>query len=1031
VPYDRERVQRLILGGFVGVGAVAGVAALKYALASTLGERAAFIPFVIPVMIAGWYGGLWPALLTTLAGAAITTYCFVPPEFSFQIARLSDVLSLGIFVAGGATISGLCEALHATRRRDEQRRQHLDVAIEQCRAAEQSVQASERRLKEAHEHVVTALEGMTDGFHRFDGDWRYTYVNAAAELLFGRPRNDVLGKPLWEASPELLGTRVEKEYRRAIAEQMVVAWEHFDEDRGRWLSIRAFPTADGGLASFFHDVTHQRQAADNLRESQRQEHARRIELEAVMASAPAAIWIAHDPQCDQITGNSAACAMLRILPESNMAKTAEDVPRQFQVFRDNRSLRDDDLPLQVATRTGRPTERQELEFRFSDGTSVWAYGNAQPLFDERGAVRGGIASFIDITSRRQAEKRLRQSEHLYRAIGESIPYGVWVCDADGRNIYASPAFLKLVGLTQEQYSEFGWSEALHGDDAASTLAAWKECVRQRGTWDMEHRLKGVDGNWHPVLARGAPILDDQGRVVCWAGINLDISSLRLAEEALRTAEDQLRVVTDTMSAPVTRCGRDFRYLWVSRPYAAFLERAPEEILGRTIAEVMGQEAFDRLLPRFERVLAGHTLQYEEEVNYRGIGRRWISASYTPTFAANGTVTGWVAVVIDISERKRVENALKEADRRKNEFLATLAHELRNPLAPIRNAVQILKVKGPSEDQLNWGRDMIDRQVVQMARLLDDLLDISRITRNKLELRKERVALSSVIESAVETSRPLIEACGHELAIDLPAEPIYLEADPMRLAQVVWNLLNNAAKYTDRGGRISLAARRQGSEVSISIADNGIGIESEMLPQLFEIFSQVAPASERSQGGLGIGLSLVRGLVEIHGGSIEAHSDGPGQGSQFTVRLPLVVETVSPKMPPVAHSVLAVQGSGRRILVVDDNRDSADSLGTLLRVQGYDVHTAYDGQAAIEAAEILRPDVVLLDLGMPRLNGYEAARHLRQQPWGRDLTLIALTGWGQDEDRQRTREAGFDQHFVKPVDPAELLQLLSEPQPSAV
>jgi CheY-like chemotaxis protein/two-component sensor histidine kinase len=319
--------------------------------------------------------------------------------------------------------------------------------------------------------------------------------------------------------------------------------------------------------------------------------------------------------------------------------------------------------------------------------------------------------------------------------------------------------------------------------------------------------------------------------------------------------------------------------------------------------------------------------------------------------------------------------------------------------------------------------VLDRQVQVMSRLLEDLLDVSRISRSMLELRKERVELSAVLEAALETSRPLIEAGGHELTVELPPEPILLHADPLRLAQVFANLLNNAAKYTEDGGHTWLRAWREGSQVVVSVADDGIGIDPATLPRIFEIFSQAEPAVVRSQDGLGIGLSLVKGLVELHDGAVEARSEGRGRGSEFVVRLPVATEERDEALGGGGAEAAAEPPPKRRILVVDDNGDSADSLAMLLKFLGNDVETAYDGEHALEAAQTSRPDVVLLDIGMPRLNGYEVCRRLRAQPWGRRLCLIALTGWGQEEDRNRTREAGFDHHLVKPVDLAILTKLL--------
>jgi signal transduction histidine kinase/ActR/RegA family two-component response regulator len=374
------------------------------------------------------------------------------------------------------------------------------------------------------------------------------------------------------------------------------------------------------------------------------------------------------------------------------------------------------------------------------------------------------------------------------------------------------------------------------------------------------------------------------------------------------------------------------------------------------------------------------------------------------------------------ERDRLVGQLRDADRRKDEFLATLAHELRNPLAPLRNGLQVIRLAG-STGIVEEARTMMERQLAHLVRLVDDLLDMSRVTSGKLELRRQWVELRTVIDAAIETSRPAIEQAGHELSVVIPQDPILLDGDSTRLSQVVSNLLNNSAKYTHRGGHVRLSVHREGDMAVIVVADDGIGIPPSMLGKVFEMFIQVDRALEKTNGGLGIGLSLVQGLVEMHGGTIEARSEGEGRGSQFIVRLPARFVAVQ----DVEQSVLdeKVGSSGRRrILVTDDNVDSAKSLARLLELLGNDVSTANDGLQAVDLAVTFRPDVVLLDIGMPRLNGYEACRRIREQTWGMNAILIAMTGWGQEEDKQRSEEAGFDYHLVKPVDFKALEKLLA-------
>lgn len=376
------------------------------------------------------------------------------------------------------------------------------------------------------------------------------------------------------------------------------------------------------------------------------------------------------------------------------------------------------------------------------------------------------------------------------------------------------------------------------------------------------------------------------------------------------------------------------------------------------------------------------------------------------------------------ENSRLYSELKEAGRRKDEFLATLAHELRNPLAPIRNGLELLSLAEGDLPLQQGTRGVMERQLQQMVRLIDDLLDVSRINRGKVQVRKEQVELTAIVRSAVETARPLIVEKAHELTVTLPSRAVHLNADPTRLAQVFSNLLNNAAKYTEAGGRIEVTAVVESEKtVALTVADSGIGIESDQLAHVFEMFSQTAPALERSQGGLGIGLAIVRGLVELHGGSVNAESDGPGTGSRFVVRLP-VIEVPIESLPSTIDGAL-MSARKRRILVVDDNRDAADSLALILQRMGHELSTAYDGQEGVEAVARFQPEVVLLDIGLPKLNGYEAAREIRRQPTGKEVELIAITGWGQEEDKRRAFEAGFDHHLTKPVEASVLRKLLAE------
>jgi PAS domain S-box-containing protein len=495
---------------------------------------------------------------------------------------------------------------------------------------------------------------------------------------------------------------------------------------------------------------------------------------------------------------------------------------------------------------------------------------------------------------------------------------------------------------------------------------------------------------------------------------------------LEAREKELQLVTDTMSVAVARLSRNFTYLWVNRVYAEWVGRKPAEIIGRTIAQVLGEDAMKDIVPRAKEILAGRQVQYERLSQYRALGKRWVRVTAEPTHDAAGRPDGWVAVVSDVHDHKLAEEALREADRRKDDFLAVLAHELRNPLAPIRNAIAILGKKDQLDPEVAWSREVIDRQVDQLSRLVDDLLDIGRISRGRLALRKERVALERVVDMALETSRPHMNAAGHRLSVIMPSEAAMLDADPARLAQVFGNLLNNAARYTPPEGTISLSADVEGGEAVVSVEDNGIGFGPEAAARLFEPFSPLTSATGRAHGGLGLGLSLVQGIVALHGGKVEARSEGAGRGSQFVVRLPLATGApLAAQAPRAAAAPMAA--AGRRILVADDNKDTADSLQRVLELYGYDVRVAYDGAAALRLGAAFRPEVAVLDIGMPGANGYEVAREIRKQQ-GPQIKLVALTGWGQEGDRRRAMEAGFDYHLTKPVDPGTLNDLLSEVAP---
>lgn len=781
-----------------------------------------------------------------------------------------------------------------------------------------------------------------------------------------------------------------------------------------------------------------------------------------------------------------------------------------------------------------------------------------PMRDSGGAVIGIIGVSRDITNAKRAAEELRQSEIRFRAGIEAVSDIVWTNDANGMMAGEQVMWSKFTGQNLETYQGYGWSQAIHPDDAQPTINAWKEALAEKKNFAFEHRVRRHDGQWRLCTVRAVPVFDDVGNITEWIGVHSDITDRRQADRLLVERTALLDGVLESTGDVVFVKDLDGRCLMANTACAAALGLTPEQVVGKTVEElcppalaasirqhdyaviesglpeqreetfivagkprqfltlisplreygqivgVVGvsrditdrvkaeaklrssqeqrrlaldaaelgtwhvdvatkriktddrfraifgttQEHTDYLhllsiihpddLPAVEQAVAAATRLENPDpyaIEYRVLRpdglMRWVFAKGATSheekdgvkrFTFDGTVQDITARRQIEQERERLVNQLRDADRHKDEFLATLAHELRNPLAPLRNGLQLLKQAG-SDHSVEQARAMMDRQLTQLVRLVDDLMDVSRVTNCKLELRTARVDLKSVMNAAAETSRPAIDKGGHTLTVVVPDEPIFVDGDAARLAQVVSNLLNNSAKYTHQKGHIWLTAQRDGSMAMLSVKDNGIGIPQMMLERVFDMFTQVDRTLEKTTGGLGIGLSLVKGLVQLHGGTIEAKSDGEGLGSEFVIRLPEATSVAHDAHHLTFSSSKAEPSARRRILVVDDNVDAADSLGYLLEVYGHEVRVANDGEAGVAAAEKFQPDMVLMDIGMPMLNGYEAASRIRQEPWGQAMVLVALTGWGQADDRRKSASAGFDHHLVKPVEMDELEQLM--------
>jgi PAS domain S-box-containing protein len=646
--------------------------------------------------------------------------------------------------------------------------------------------------------------------------------------------------------------------------------------------------------------------------------------------------------------------------------------------------------------------------------------------DGQVALVGGMA--IDITDQKRTQASLEESEERFRQLAENLSQVFWMSDTEkSRVLYVSPAYEVVWGRSCESLYEQPRSflDAIHPEDREHVRVASLERQSRGEPGDVEYRIVRPDGSLRWIRDRSFPVKDWAGRVYRVAGIAEDITERRLAEASLQASERRFKTLADSIPQLAWAAQPDGHIYWYNRRWYEYTGTTLEQMQGWGWQSVHDPEELPKVLQRWKASLAsGEPLDMVFPL--RGADGRFrpFLTRVLPLRSEDGRILQWFGTNTDITTIREMEEALREADRRKDEFLAMLAHELRNPLAPIRNAVQILRLLGSADPNLQRAQDMIDRQVQHLTRLVDDLLDVSRITRGKITLRREPVELAMVVAQAVEASRPLVDARRHTLTVELPRQPLCVAGDATRLAQVLSNLLNNAAKFTPDGGHVGLTIEAGPGEAVVRVRDDGVGIPAELLPKVFDLFTQGDRSLARSEGGLGIGLTLVKSLVEMHGGRVEARSEGHGKGSEFLVRLPtldvnLVLVTENGKAglsPPPCPS--------RRILVVDDNVDAAESLAAVLSVYRHEVRTAHDGLTSLQVAEEFRPEAVLLDIGLPKMDGYEVARRLRELPGLENVLLAAVTGYGQDVDRRRAEEAGFDAHLVKPAEPVALLRLLA-------
>ena len=928
------------------------------------------------------------------------------------------------------------------------------VAIEDITERKQT----EEKLRDSEQRFTRFMQHLPGLAWIKDANGRYVYANDAAEKAFRTPRSALYGRSDQEVFPTDTAAQFAANDRQALEhESSIQAIESLEQANGivhqSIVSKFSIPSFDGAVlvGGVAIDITELKDAEDALRESEER-------YRTLFASIDEGFCV-----IEKVDGGAGAPLDFRYV-EANPAFAAQSGVSG------------------VVGKTIRQAFPGEPEAWFETYDRVLRTGESMRF--ERGLVTQGrvlelyafrieddshrrvAVIFKDITARKRAE----EAHARLAAIVASSDDAIISKDLNGVITSWNSGAERLFGYSAQEAVGQPITLLIPPERFDEENGIVERIRRGEVVDHFETIRRRKDGTLVDVSVTVSPIRDSQGTVVGASKIARDITERNWVETAVRDSEERYRTLFDLGPVAVYSCDAAGVIQTFNRRAAELWGREPAP--GDTDQRFCGSFKMFRPDGRFmpheqcpmAEVVAGTISEARdaEVLIERPDGTRvTVVVNIRPLKNQHGDITGAINCFYDITERKQAEEALRDSDRRKNEFLAMLAHELRNPLAPILVSIEILRrahgVEG-SHRQRSQGRadessatthdashrvdhalDVLQRQVGQMVRLVDDLLDAGRISRGKIDLRRERVELSSVVYHVVDAARPISEGRDQELTVTLPSVPVYLDADPTRLAQIVGNLLNNACKFTERGGHIWLtverdeesgadraegASTRFAPQVVIRVRDTGIGIAADQLEHVFDMFTQVDTSLERSLTGLGIGLTLVKTLTEMHGGSVEVRSDGIGQGSEFVVRLPIAVETDTPASRPMAAQPVAT--TPLRILIVDDNRDSADMLAMLLQFAGHETFAAHDGLAAVEAAATLDPDVILLDIGLPLLNGYEAARRIReQQGQKRRPLLVALTGWGQNEDRRRSEEAGFDAHVVKPVDDAVLGRLLAE------
>lgn len=1000
------------IGYIVAFTASLAIAVLRFALTDMLGDVAPFLPFVLAVMLSGWYGGLGPGLLATVFSAFFGVFRFTPPHATLRIEQPAELVALLLFVCSGTVISWLCEAMHAARRQLAIRVFH-----------EQRQKESAEAWKSRYEAAVKASNSILYDSNRETGNVVYA---GDCESILGYTAGEINGDiSKWIALihpedrqkflNEVGRTNVDRssyaaDYRMLRKDGQIV-WMR---DAG-YFALREDETFR--IIGFVKDVTDQRRAEQE-----------RFRLEDRVTSL-----MDHTPLAVVELDANFSITRWAGRAENIFGWVANEVVgKRFDEFR---FVCEEDMPQveealqQLIDPANTCFLSRNRNYRKS-GESICCEWYNSALHDDEGKLIAVLSLALDVTESQRSTDALQESEARFRQLADAMPQVVWIADSQGSVSYYNSRVEHLSGIVREANDTWNWKPALHPDDIDKTNEAWTKAMQSRTPYQCEHRIRVSDGSYHWHLSRALPVVGSQG-VAQWYGTATDIHDLKVSQFTLKESRERFRAFMDSSPALAWVKDEYGRYVFLNRAYEQRFGVRLQDWLGKTDFEVWPTEMAHVLRQNDEKALQATAPieTFEEAIEEDGRQSVWWSFKFVYSDGSGGRYVGGIAY--DVTEQKKAQSELTElatrlaeADRRKDDFLATLAHELRNPLAPIRTGLEVLRMAVNQPAIIEEVRCTMERQTNQLVSLVDDLLDVSRITRGKLELRKCRVELSDVMRNAIEIAKPAIDYMHQAFSVDMPQPAIQLEADPHRLTQVISNLLLNASHYTPEGGHIWLSAERQGSDMVLTVRDDGIGVPANMHQRIFEMFAQIEEREmEKGYRGLGIGLTLVKSLVQMHGGNVEVYSEGVNRGSEFRVHLPALIEAADDGKPSSVNDI-ATPGNSLRVLVVDDNTAAVKTLGMVVKMLGHEVRTADDGRQAIKDAAEFLPDLVLLDIGMPKMNGYETAQHIRQQPWGRNMMLVALTGWGQDDDKRRTKEAGFDDHLVKPAEISELRRLFT-------